>query len=62
MLPALNEIGAYQSAPTASTKAEAEYLMDYAASHPDATIRYHTSNMILHIDSDAVGKNILSCF
>jgi hypothetical protein len=27
--------------------------MDYAATHPLAIIRYHTSNMILHVDSDA---------
>jgi hypothetical protein len=28
-------------------------LLDYLATHPDATIRYHKSDMILHIDSDA---------
>jgi hypothetical protein len=27
--------------------------LDYLATHPDATIRYHTSYMILHIHSDA---------
>ena len=27
--------------------------MDYASTHPNATIRYHASNMILMIDTDA---------
>jgi hypothetical protein len=28
-------------------------LLDYLETHPDATIRYHAFNMILHIHSDA---------
>ena len=28
-------------------------LMDYAHTYPNATIRYHASDMYLHIDSDA---------
>jgi hypothetical protein len=28
-------------------------MLDYLATHPDATIRYHASDMILHIHSDA---------
>jgi hypothetical protein len=28
-------------------------MLDYSATHPDATIRYHASDMILHIHSDA---------
>ena len=27
--------------------------MDYLHAHPDAVVRFHTSNMILHIESDA---------
>ena len=27
--------------------------MDYLNTHPDAYIRYHASNMVLHVDSDA---------
>jgi hypothetical protein len=30
----------------------ATQLLDYCASNPNATIRYHASDMILHIDSD----------
>jgi hypothetical protein len=28
-------------------------LLDYLATHPDATVRVHASDMILHIHSDA---------
>ena len=28
-------------------------LMDYAATQPDAAVRFHASDMCLHIDSDA---------
>jgi hypothetical protein len=28
-------------------------MVDYLATHPDATIRYHASDMILNIHSDA---------
>ena len=28
-------------------------LLNYCASHPDAMIRYHASDMILHVESDA---------
>jgi hypothetical protein len=28
-------------------------MLDYLATHPDAAIRYHSSDMILHIQSNA---------
>jgi hypothetical protein len=28
-------------------------MLDYLATHPDATIRYHASDMVLHIHSNA---------
>jgi hypothetical protein len=28
-------------------------MLDYLATHPNVTIRYHASNMVLHIHSDA---------
>ena len=31
----------------------ATLLLNYAASNPDATVRWHASDMILHIHSDA---------
>jgi hypothetical protein len=53
MLPALNEIGTQQSAPTESTKIKADMLLDYACTYPNAKIRYYASDMVLHVDSDA---------
>ena len=35
-----------------NTQAAAYKLLEYLAKHPDATIRYHESDMILHIPSD----------
>jgi hypothetical protein len=34
-------------------QAATNQLLDYIATHPDAIIRYHASDMILHIHSDA---------
>ena len=52
MLTALNDIGSQQSKPTNITADQLCQLLDYAASNPDATIRYKASDMILHIHSD----------
>jgi hypothetical protein len=53
ILPALNELATEQAAPTTDTEAKAIMLMDYLATHPNATIRYHASDMVLHVESDA---------
>jgi hypothetical protein len=53
MLPAINEIGTAQSSPTQNTLGACKILMDYAATYPNAIIRYFASDMILHVDSDA---------
>lgn len=53
MLPALNEISTQQSKPTADTIKKCNQLLDYAATYPNAVIRYHASDMILHVDTDA---------
>ena len=53
MLVALNEIGTNQAAPTATTRDKVDWLFDYALTHPTATIKYHASDMILHVESDA---------
>jgi hypothetical protein len=37
----------------ATEQTKATQLLDYLATHPDATIRYHASDMILHTHSDA---------
>jgi hypothetical protein len=49
----LNDIAVEQTKATEKTQADTNQLLDYLATHPDATIRYHTSDMILHIHSDA---------
>ena len=53
MLVALNDIATTQSSPTERTLQACTKLLNYAATHPDATIRYVKSDMILHVHSDA---------
>ena len=53
MLPALNELSREQSKPTEQTRTKAHQLIDYAATYPNAYVRYHASDMILNVDSDA---------
>jgi hypothetical protein len=51
MLVALSVIA---SAPTTATTVRSiTHLLNYAATHPDATIRFQASSMILHVHSDA---------
>jgi hypothetical protein len=49
----LNDIATEQKKATEKTQAATNQLLDYLATHPDATILYHASDMILHIHSDA---------
>jgi hypothetical protein len=49
----LNDIATEQTKSTEKTQAATNQMLDYLATHPDATIRYHASNMVLHIHSDA---------
>jgi hypothetical protein len=49
----LNDITMEQTKATKKTQAATDQLLDYLATHPDATIRYHAFHMILHIHSDA---------
>jgi hypothetical protein len=37
-------------------------MLDYLATHPDATIRYHASDMVLHIHSDASYLSVSNTF
>ena len=53
MLVALNDIGAKQASPTTETIKKTKMLMEYVATQPNAVIRFHASNMCLHIDCDA---------
>jgi hypothetical protein len=49
----LNDIATEQTKATEKTQAATNQLSDYLATHPDATIIYHASYMIIHIHSDA---------
>ena len=53
MLVALNELGRQQANPTEKTLEATTMLLDYAATHPNAKLRFTTSDMVLHINTDA---------
>jgi hypothetical protein len=53
VLISLNDIAKEKTKATEKTQAATNQLLDYLATHPDATIRYNASDMILHIHSDA---------
>ena len=53
VLMALSEMGSEQATATTKTMADAIHFLDYLATHPDASIRYHASDMILNNHSDA---------
>ena len=54
ILPALNEISQQQSKPTMKILEKCQRLFDHVATHPHISIRFYVSDMVLHIDSDAV--------
>ena len=58
MLVALNELGSAQAHGTEATAEATVKLLNYAATHPDAVIRYKASKMIYRIHTDA---SYLSC-
>jgi hypothetical protein len=53
LIAALGTIATQQSAPTAKIMDAVVQILDYCATNPEATVRFHASDMILHIDSDA---------
>jgi hypothetical protein len=53
VLMPLNDIATEKTKATEKTQAATNQMLDYLATHPDAAIRYHASDMILHIHSDA---------
>ena len=52
MLVAFNAITTSQSHTITTTIQDIVWLLNYASTHPDATLHYHASNMILHVDRD----------
>jgi hypothetical protein len=53
MLVALGTIASQQYKGTQAMAQVITQLFNYAAAHPDATVRYHASEMYLHVHSDA---------
>ena len=53
MLVALGTLGSAQSKGTQKTMEAAVHLLNCAATHPDAKVRFHASDMVPHIHSDA---------
>jgi hypothetical protein len=54
VLMPLNDIATEQTKATKKTQAATNQLLDYLATRPDATIRNHASDVILHIHSDTL--------
>ncbi len=53
VLMALSSIAIEQSKGTTNTMTKTKQLLDYLATYPNATIRFHASDMIINIHSDA---------
>jgi hypothetical protein len=53
VLMALSTIASQQSKGTQHTMDKTKQLLNYLATHPDATVRFHASDMILNIHLDA---------
>ena len=53
VLPALSSIASEQASATENTDKKSTQLFDYLATHDNARIRYHASDMVLNIHSDA---------
>jgi hypothetical protein len=53
VLMALSSIASKQMQGTTNTMAKAKQLLDYLATHPNATIRFQASDMVLNVHSNA---------
>jgi hypothetical protein len=53
MLRALGSLASFQAAGTTKTMDALIHLLDYAATHPDAQVRFRNSDMVLYAHSDA---------
>ena len=53
LLTALSELSSAQATATEATKCACQQFLDYCTSHPDGSIRYHASDMILKLHSDS---------
>ena len=53
LLTALSELSSAQATATGTTKCACHQFLDYCATHPASTIRYHSSDMVLKLHSDS---------
>ena len=53
MLPSLNTLSEQQPNPTKNTESAIIHFLDYADTNSSVIIQYKSSDVILHIDSDA---------
>ena len=53
VLPALSSIASEQASAMENTKRKCAQLLDYLATHDNDRIRYHASDIVLNIHSDA---------
>lgn len=53
LLVAISSLSTQHAKGTAATMQAAVHLLNYCATHPDAVVRFHRSDMVLHIHSDA---------
>ena len=53
ILHSLLAIASKQSKPAQKTLERIKQLLDYKATHPDAVVRFYTSDMVLNLHSDA---------
>ena len=59
ILTALSELSSNQATAMEPTKCACHQFLDYCASHPNDSIRYHASNMVLKLHSDSSYLNAL---
>jgi hypothetical protein len=53
MLVALSTLASAQATSTSATAEAMHQLLDYCATHPDAEVRFHSSDMVLQVSSAA---------
>jgi hypothetical protein len=54
ILVTISSLSTQQANPTENTLKAVLHLLDYCGTHPNPTIRYHASDMVLHVESDAL--------
>ena len=53
ILVTISSLSTQQAKPTMQTMKAVNHLLDYCSTHPNAVSRYHASDMVLHVESDA---------